>query len=417
MSTSSMRFLFVRLGLAVVLIALAAVTSLARANALDIAQLSGGWYQPLQSGHGLTVEAIDNERVIVLWYVYDPTGQPVHLYIDGRVDPRSTASVRITGPAYLSRGMRFGEFDPARHTLNAWGQVTITLFDCLEGKLEYVADGIAGAGYGSGSIDLKRLSKTATQILGQSGCTRAVPGFGGVLYSGEYRQRGVNGAQPVFGAADPDGVLWLAGGESPSLFPLSSLSPVIEARVSTILFTRDVSLFVSARDSSVERAPSFWSIAHWSAGDDEVRGLHLDFTENPDLLSRLDVEPRFDTRTPLRRPLDFAQLATVQFTRDILFMNDPPLIRTARIEADGTICVSGPFSADCDLVGKARETHAGWSFFEFELRSVADPLLAPIRGRGWYYVPTTGTATPTLTLIGTRDGVGFAFEGYQQPRR
>ena len=42
------------------------------------ADLSGSWYNPAQSGHGLMVEILDNQRVVLAWYTYDASGNPSH---------------------------------------------------------------------------------------------------------------------------------------------------------------------------------------------------------------------------------------------------------------------------------------------------------------------------------------------------
>ncbi len=116
------------------------------------AGMSGAWYNPAQSGHGLSVEIHSATRAIVFWMVYDPDGNPVHLYIDGQVGPRS-----IAGRAYLSRGMRFGSFDRSEFASELWGDVALEFEDCDTAELHYDANGPAGAGYGEGSLPLQRL--------------------------------------------------------------------------------------------------------------------------------------------------------------------------------------------------------------------------------------------------------------------
>jgi len=116
------------------------------------AGINGAWYNPAQSGHGLSVEMHSATRAIVFWMVYDPEGNPVHLYIDGQVGPRA-----IAGQAYLSRGMRFGSFDRSEHATAHWGEIALQFEDCSRAELHYDANGPAGVGYGEGSLPLRRL--------------------------------------------------------------------------------------------------------------------------------------------------------------------------------------------------------------------------------------------------------------------
>ena len=43
------------------------------------AGLSGGWFNPQASGHGLSVQILDPERALMFWYVYDHEGKPMPL--------------------------------------------------------------------------------------------------------------------------------------------------------------------------------------------------------------------------------------------------------------------------------------------------------------------------------------------------
>ena len=44
---------------------------------------SGAWYNPDQSGHGISVEVLDDERTAFFWYTYDLDGNPVWLTARG----------------------------------------------------------------------------------------------------------------------------------------------------------------------------------------------------------------------------------------------------------------------------------------------------------------------------------------------
>ena len=173
----------------------------ASAHAVLPPGVSGAWYNPLQSGHGLSIKIIAPDRALVYWYAYDLEGNPLNLYIDGRIQGR-----RIEATALAPRGMRFGSFDPAELVMPAWGQVSIEIDDCDGGRLSWDADDPA---FGSGSVEIVRLAgiDAHTCQFGQSG-----PLAGGLYAAGVTTQRfGVGGnplTAPGIAAVDPDGTLW-----------------------------------------------------------------------------------------------------------------------------------------------------------------------------------------------------------------
>lgn len=159
--------------------------------------ISGAWYNPAQPGHGLTVEILSPRSALVFWHVFDPDGNPVHLYIEGDV-----VGSEIRGRAYLGRGMRFGSFDPAEHSLQHWGSVRLRFDDCNAAHLRWLPTGPAGAGFIAGDMALSRL----TAIAGLA-CGGAVPSAGlyGVSISGD----GIRaGGSLLLGE---DGSAWLSG--------------------------------------------------------------------------------------------------------------------------------------------------------------------------------------------------------------
>ena len=139
---------------AIIAISLAVASLHGSVDAAVPSGISGTWYNAAQNGHGVSIEVIDETRVIAFWYVYDTNGQPVHLYIDGRINGRT-----ISGTAYRASGMRFGQFDPATLSLDIWGQVDLDVLSCQSVRMRYRGNGPAGAGYGAGEIALGRLSQ------------------------------------------------------------------------------------------------------------------------------------------------------------------------------------------------------------------------------------------------------------------
>lgn len=159
--------------------------------------ISGAWYNPAQPGHGLTVEILNPQSALLFWHVFDPDGNPVHLYIEGDL-----VGSEIRGRAYLGRGMRFGSFDPSEHDLQYWGRVVLDFQDCNAAHLSWVPSGPAGAGFVQGEMDLVRL----TAIAGLA-CGGTTPAAG--LYAAAIRSDAADaGATLLLG---DDGSAWLFG--------------------------------------------------------------------------------------------------------------------------------------------------------------------------------------------------------------
>lgn len=118
--------------------------------AMDInSTLSGSWYNPLQDGHGLSVEVLTDNRTVIYWFVYNPDGTPTFLITVGQNNGASTS-----GDTYVQSGMKFGDFDPDDVTREVWGTVTLSFQDCDTAQLDYSS---TDEQFGSGSIPMTRL--------------------------------------------------------------------------------------------------------------------------------------------------------------------------------------------------------------------------------------------------------------------
>jgi hypothetical protein len=96
-------------------------------------EASGSWYNADNPGRGLTVQVIDEERLIAYWYTFDPEGQQVWIFGDGRVMPSEEggAGVIVRFEASLVGGGVFGPgFDPAAVTLIPWGEFDLQFSAC-----------------------------------------------------------------------------------------------------------------------------------------------------------------------------------------------------------------------------------------------------------------------------------------------
>ena len=114
---------------------------------------SGTWYNPDQSGHGLSIEVLDNERTIAFWFAYTPDGLPMFLEIIGVNDGHT-----VSGPAYYNEGMIWRQFDPGTLNKEVWGEISIEFLGCDSAILTWSSN---VEGYGDGQVELKRLTFVA----------------------------------------------------------------------------------------------------------------------------------------------------------------------------------------------------------------------------------------------------------------
>jgi len=119
-------------------------------------QLSGSWYNPEQSGHGLSIEVISKDVTIFYWYVYNPDGKPTFLIAVGE----NQEGGRVEGIAYHNTGMVWGEFNPATRTETRWGVITLSFSDCNNGTLSWQSDDLSvqSIPFGEGTTPIKRLA-------------------------------------------------------------------------------------------------------------------------------------------------------------------------------------------------------------------------------------------------------------------
>jgi len=114
---------------------------------------SGAWYNKDQSGHGLSIQVLDDERTIAFWFAYTPGGHPMFLLIDGVSDHHT-----VMGPAYYHEGMIWGQFDPEALHSEVWGEVSIEFLGCDRAVLSWSS---VVEGYGDGQVELERLTYVA----------------------------------------------------------------------------------------------------------------------------------------------------------------------------------------------------------------------------------------------------------------
>ena len=111
--------------------------------------VNGTWYDPARPGHGFGIEVVDHDTAVAIWHTYDNAGDPLTLYLSGRIEGDS-----IIADAFAPHGMRFHEFDPADLVEDPWGTVRIDFADCAHATVTYAP---TAAGFASGSLPIERL--------------------------------------------------------------------------------------------------------------------------------------------------------------------------------------------------------------------------------------------------------------------
>ena len=341
--------------------------------------ISGSWYNPAQSGHGLSLEVLDESHVLGFWYVYDPAGNPIHLYLDGVID-----GTTIESDAYLSRGMRFGSFDRSDHRFRSWGSVTIDFSSCDAGTLRWSASGEAGAGYGSGEMPLARLSRIADLpcVFPGEDEVEALPAG---LYAGRW-ERGA-GPQDLQVAVDRQGRLWAAAEWAAGpVFVSAVLAPPSFIGASAVRSGDEVQAEVMVRHATALWQPNALQLQipvpvtfSFDAAGNLSAAVRTPAA--PSLVEEFSFSGTWRVLDPLfRNGYGIGDLAGRKFGTSLAgqFFPSPVLLRFLD---DGGICLDfGTFV--CHFAGSVGEFDAGMTMFEFEL---TDPRLpdAPYRGKGW----------------------------------
>ena len=123
-----------------------------------VAAHSGSWYNPNQSGHGLNVEILDDNRLLVYWYTYDLQGNPIWLFASGSHDGNE-ALIDV----YIAGGAMFPpDFNPNDVNVALWGQFYLKFTGCNTGEFKWIP--VIGSVFTAGEMIINRL----TQLKGHS---------------------------------------------------------------------------------------------------------------------------------------------------------------------------------------------------------------------------------------------------------
>lgn len=363
--------------------------------------VSGSWYNPAQSGHGLSVEVLNPEHALVYWYVYDRDGNPFFLYIEGRIQGQ-----RIDGVAYAPSGMRWGNFDPQALRKPVWGEVDLEFSDCDNARLSWEAN---SPDFGNGSMDVVRLSSVHT-LNCQLAPVSESPLSGG-LYSVVSSKARPGSTTTLSGVAavDPQGVVWatefLGYGAEMYDIPGPTFIGSWISRALSVMPAGDGT--ASVRLSNNSWAMWSWSAAYpsgvetpdaqWSYGN---AGVTLSFSS----IANNSNETWAFTAAPgaLVAPLTREELArtySVRF-RGQFSSNEQAM----QVNADGTICIAASQTEPCRYAGRYWLPDGGDGFMDFEVADIRNPN-AVHRGRGFLHTEEGGRV---LVMIGDNGLHGFA---------
>ncbi len=116
---------------------------------------SGNYFDPARSGEGILVEVLTDGSIIVIWYTFDPQGNPMWILASGTLTGNSvTLDAR-----YPTAFTHFGStFDTSEIVLSNWGTLTLEFITCNSLRFSYNS---TIAEYGSGNHNYVRLTKLA----------------------------------------------------------------------------------------------------------------------------------------------------------------------------------------------------------------------------------------------------------------
>ncbi len=369
--------------------------------------ISGTWYNPAQSGHGLSLDVLAGDRAIAIWHVFDADGRPLTLYIEAQIDGR-----RLNGQAYAPRGMRFGSFNPAELQLPVWGEVEISFASCDRGELSWRS---AQAGFPDGRMPLVRLA-----TIEGSDCTlpveNALP-FG--LYVGERDDWVFRPVTDLLGIVDREGRLWgfdrkfrnnsarvpipgsawLGNDSYPRVYRIDPRE-VIDGEVSATQAVYPAMALSSSTTGVSGSSNGVWRLeAAGGAAGEFIAGTF----GNQSIMNRW--RRGAPAATSLVAPVDLVRLQG-QYTVVLRnqFFEYPA---TVVIGADGSLCIPSQAesaSEPCRLRGTVTTPEGRFGLIDFTAFDVRFPGLASYTGRGWLLDTASGRE---LNLVGGNGTIGL----------
>jgi hypothetical protein len=116
---------------------------------------TGSWFDPQQSGQGLTVEVLSGNRFYATWFTFDAFGKQAWFTGVGTYAGNTATITQTVQP----EGARWiPNFSSADIVAVPWGTLTFTFSDCSHGRVDFAS---SVAGFGSNHMNLTRLTMPA----------------------------------------------------------------------------------------------------------------------------------------------------------------------------------------------------------------------------------------------------------------
>jgi len=131
---------------------------IASSSAVPItAGFTGAWYDPNQSGQGLFVEVLTENRLLAYWFTFTPDGtQQAWFGGVGSIIANQAVIYADQGQG----GRWIPGFDPTAYSRRLWGTLAFTFTDCNHGRVDFTGNGIDSP-WGENQMDLTRLTQPA----------------------------------------------------------------------------------------------------------------------------------------------------------------------------------------------------------------------------------------------------------------
>ena len=116
---------------------------------------TGAWHDPAQSGHGIFVQILSDQRFYATWFAFNPAGTAQSWFTGVGTYSGNIATIAAVDQPVGGRWIP--NFDPNRIVRNEWGTLTFMFTDCNHGRVDFNSV----SGYGSGIMNLTRLTQPA----------------------------------------------------------------------------------------------------------------------------------------------------------------------------------------------------------------------------------------------------------------
>jgi len=117
-----------------------------------IPYMSGSWFNPAESGHGVMLDLLTGGRAWMCWFAFDLNGNPAWICASGIF----SGNVIEFSDAFIVTGGKFPPlFDPLQIVGVPWGSITITFTGCDSGTMQWTT---TAPGFQSGSMPLARVT-------------------------------------------------------------------------------------------------------------------------------------------------------------------------------------------------------------------------------------------------------------------